>query len=115
VTLFNGTIGPASKRLLAGLDYPQQIIAGSLAGSATEPRLLEEIDADTYAAESTELRDQVGLLSIERDATDRDRAEMGEIAIKAFELSQVLRKKKWLAADYRAKRRLLEIVGLRPC
>ena len=31
--------------------------------------------------------------------------------MKAFELSQTLREQ-WLAADYRAKRRLLEIVGL---
>jgi site-specific DNA recombinase len=61
-------------------------------------RLLEEIDADTYAAKSTELRDQVGRLSVELEATDRGRAELGEIAIKAFELSQVLREK-WLTAD----------------
>ncbi len=74
-------------------------------------RLLEEIDADTYAAKSTELRDQVSRLSVELEATDRGRAELGEIAIKAFELSQVLREK-WLTADYRAKRHLLEIVGL---
>lgn len=50
-------------------------------------------------------------MSVELEATDRSRAEMGEIALKAFELSQVLREK-WLTADYRAKRRLLEIVGL---
>ncbi len=35
------------------------------------------------------------------EATDRGRAEMGEIALQAFELSQVLLEK-WLTANYRA-------------
>ena len=48
-------------------------------------------------------------LQIER--LDRGRAEQAEIALKVFELSQTL-KEKWVGADYRAKRRLLEIVCL---
>lgn len=74
-------------------------------------RLLEEIDQDTFAAKGTELRDRIAQLSIQVDSHDRSRAEQGEIALKAFELSQTL-KEKWLTADYRAKRRLLEIVCL---
>lgn len=74
-------------------------------------RLLEEIDQDTFAAKGTELRDRIAKLSIQVDAHDRGRAEQGEIALKAFELSQTL-KEKWLTADYRAKRRMLEIVCL---
>ena len=74
-------------------------------------RLLEEIDQETFAAKGTELRDRIARLSIEVDAHDRGRAEQGEITLAAFELSQSL-KEKWLAADYRAKRRLLEIVCL---
>ncbi|MEM6332165.1 MAG: hypothetical protein AAF823_02375 [Planctomycetota bacterium] len=42
---------------------------------------------------------------------DRAKTERGDVALKAFELSQTLRSQ-WVGADYRAKRRLLEIVGL---
>ena len=42
---------------------------------------------------------------------DRGRNERAEIAEKAFELSQRLREK-WLKADQRAKRQLLQIVCL---
>ena len=45
------------------------------------------------------------------EACDRDRAEYGDLAAKVFELSQSLTEK-WLNADVRAKRRLLEIVCL---
>jgi site-specific DNA recombinase len=74
-------------------------------------RLHEEIEKETYAAKGTELRDRAARLSLQIETHDRGRAELGEIAIKAFELSQTL-KDKWLTADYRAKRRLLEIVCL---
>jgi len=42
---------------------------------------------------------------------ERSRNETIDIAVKAFELSQSLRSK-WVAADYAAKRRILEIVCL---
>ena len=74
-------------------------------------RLLEEIDRDTFAAKSTELRDRAAQLQLQTESVDRSRAETGEIALKAFELSQTL-KAKWLMSDYRAKRRILEIVCL---
>lgn len=74
-------------------------------------RLLEEIEQDTFAAKGTELRDRIAKLTIQVDAHDRGRAEQGEIAVKAFELSQTL-EEKWFTADYRAKRRMLEIVCL---
>ncbi len=74
-------------------------------------RLLEEIEQETFAAKATELRDRVARLSAQIESNDRGRAETGQIAVKAFELSQTLREQ-WLTADYRAKRRLLEIVGL---
>ena len=44
-------------------------------------------------------------------ACDLGRRENGEIAVKAFELSQNLRGK-WLTADYSVNRRYLEIVFL---
>jgi hypothetical protein len=50
-------------------------------------------------------------LRLEVDACDRGRLENGDVAVKAFELSQTL-KDKWLTADTRAKRQLLEIVCL---
>ena len=74
-------------------------------------RLLEEIDQETFAAKGTELRDRIAHLMVEMDVCDRGRAESGEIALAAFELSQTL-KEKWLTADYRAKRKILEIVSL---
>ncbi|MBL9089921.1 MAG: recombinase family protein [Planctomycetaceae bacterium] len=74
-------------------------------------RLLEEIDASTFARKSTEIRDRVAHLGLQVDACDRGRAENGELAEKVFELSQSLTEK-WLNADVRAKRQLLEIVCL---
>lgn len=74
-------------------------------------RLLEEIEAETYAAKSTELRDRAAALALQIEALNRGHDEDADIAIKAFELSQSLRAK-WLTADYCAKRRILEILCL---
>ncbi len=74
-------------------------------------RLLEEIEANTFAAKQTELRDRVAKLKVQIDATDRSHDENADIAVKAFELSQNLRAK-WVTADFAAKRRILEIVCL---
>lgn len=74
-------------------------------------RLLEEIEADTYATKAQELRDRESDLKIQIDSADRNRHEIIDTAIKAFELSQNLRAK-WFAADWAAKRRILEIVCL---
>jgi hypothetical protein len=74
-------------------------------------RLLEEIGTDTFAAKGTELRDRIAQLTLQLQAFDRNRGEQAELAIKTFELSQSLMAK-WIAADYAAKRQLLEIVFL---
>ncbi len=74
-------------------------------------RLLEEINADTYAAKAQELRDEEAGLRLQIEGASRNRNETIDIAIKAFELSQNLRAK-WFAADWAAKRRILEIVCL---
>jgi site-specific DNA recombinase len=74
-------------------------------------RLLGEIEADTFAAKSTEIRDRAAALTLEIEALNRGHDEDGDIAVKAFELSQSLNDK-WLTADYAAKRRILEIVCL---
>ena len=74
-------------------------------------RLLEEIDESTFAAKNTEFRDRIAQVKLQLETCDRRRTEHGEIAVKAFELSQTLREK-WLTADYQAKRRLLDIVCL---
>jgi site-specific DNA recombinase len=74
-------------------------------------RLLEEIEADTYAQKATELRDEETHLSLEMERLTRERYEIADIAVKAFELSQDLRAK-WFNADYAAKRRILEITCL---
>ncbi len=72
-------------------------------------RLLDEIDDKTMAAKATELRDQEANFKLQLDACDLGRHENGEIAVKAFELSQNLRGQ-WVTADYSVKRRYLEIV-----
>ena len=74
-------------------------------------RLLEEVDADTFAAKAQELRDEEAALRLQIEGTSRNRHEIIDTAIKAFELSQNLRAK-WFAADWVAKRRILEIVCL---
>ena len=74
-------------------------------------RMLEEIEADTFASKSRELRDREAELKLEIDVADRGRHEIIDIAVKAFELSQSLREK-WFGADYAAKRRILEITCL---
>ena len=67
----------------------------------TNLRLLDEIDADTFASKGTELRDRMARLSLELEAADRDRGEQADLAMKVFELSQALLDR-WLAADYAA-------------
>ena len=74
-------------------------------------RLLDEIDADSFAAKNTELRDRIATLSTQMDATDRNREEQADLALKSFELSQSLTEK-WLTADLAEKRKLVEIVVL---
>lgn len=74
-------------------------------------RLLEEINADTFACKAMALRDEAASLRLQIEATERSHHETIDLAIKAFELSQNLRAK-WFAADVSAKRRILEIICL---
>lgn len=74
-------------------------------------RIAEEIDRDTFAAKDAELREQLGHLNLLIDANSRQQSEYGDIAVKAFELSQQL-ETKWIAADVAEKREILEIVCL---
>ncbi len=74
-------------------------------------RLSDDVDQATFARKSTEIRDRLASIKLQLDAVDRSRDEMGELASKVFELSQVLRQK-WLTADCDEKRRILEIVCL---
>ena len=53
-------------------------------------RLLDEIEADTYAAKDMELRDRAAWLKLQIETLDRGHDEDGDIAVKAFELSQSL-------------------------
>ncbi len=74
-------------------------------------RLLDEIDADTFARKSTELRDRLAEITLGIEAADRGRGEQAGLALKVFELSQAL-EEKWLTADFAAKRQMLDIVFL---
>jgi hypothetical protein len=55
-----------------------------VAETATNLRLLEEINEATFAAKRTELRDRLSDLSLQIEVCDRGRAENDERAVKAF-------------------------------
>jgi site-specific DNA recombinase len=74
-------------------------------------RIEGDIDQDTFAAKSTQLRDRLAELDVDVVACDRSRSENADQAVKVFELSQSLQEK-WLAADYAQKRQILSIVFL---
>ena len=74
-------------------------------------RLSDDVDQDTFARKSTEIRDRLASIKLQLDVLDRSSDENAELACKVFELSQTLREQ-WVDADYHAKRRLLEIVCL---
>ena len=74
-------------------------------------RMHDEITADTYAAKDTQLRDKLSRLTLQLEGQGLQKSEIGELALKVFELSQTLTDK-WLAADIAEKRRLLEILCL---
>ena len=74
-------------------------------------RLLDEIDAETFARKRAELQGRADELKLQLEAHDRQREENADLAIRAFELSQSLTEK-WLAADIAEKRQILEIVCL---
>jgi len=74
-------------------------------------RLLEEIDADTFATKGMELRDRIAALTLQCEAADRGRDEQADLALKVFELSQSL-SERWLTADYAAKRQILDLLCL---
>jgi site-specific DNA recombinase len=69
------------------------------------------VDQAIFARKQTELRDHLAGLRLQLEAVDRSRDETAELAVKVFELSQMLRHE-WLRADYAAKRRIMEIVFL---
>ena len=77
----------------------------------TKMRLDDEIDHETYAEMFPKLKDEAARLLLHLERKDRTCFEISNIAVKAFELSQVLREK-WVRADYAIKRRILEILCL---
>lgn len=70
-----------------------------------------KIDVERFSAKDVEIRDRMARLTLLLEATDRGRDEHADLARKAFELSQSL-PERWVAADYTAKRQILEIVCL---
>jgi site-specific DNA recombinase len=80
-------------------------------GKLLNLRLVDEIDAGTFTPKNNELKDRLAQLKLQLDACDRGRDENTDLAVKAFELSQRLAEK-WVTADCRVKRQILEIVCL---
>ncbi|MEO8498628.1 MAG: recombinase zinc beta ribbon domain-containing protein, partial [Planctomycetota bacterium] len=84
--------------------------------AAQQDRLLNlridgQIDDNTFASKSTELRDRLASIMRQLEALNRSRDENAELASRVFELSQTFRQK-WLTAEYAEKRQILEIIGL---
>jgi site-specific DNA recombinase len=74
-------------------------------------RLLDEIDEQTFATKAADFRDRIAQLNSQTHDNDESRGQQSQEAVKAFELSQVL-EEKWLEADFKKKRQLLETVCL---
>lgn len=74
-------------------------------------RLLDEIEASTFAEKQNELRSKETRLLTKLEGCGRQHSERVDLAVKVFELSQELTSK-WLAADIAEKRLLLEIICL---
>ena len=74
-------------------------------------RVHNEIGSDLYAAKDREYRDELARLTLRLEGQGRQMSEIGELAVKVFELSQRLADK-WAMADVAEKRRILEIVCL---
>lgn len=89
----------------------QQKKACNRVTTLTKMRLDGEIDHETYADMFPKLKDEEARLRLHLDRKARTCFEISNIAVKAFELSQVLRQK-WVRADYAVKRRILEILCL---
>ena len=64
---------------------------------------------DQLRAIHAPLRDRIAKLQVQQAAISRGHAEYGDMAVKAFELSQRLQQQ-WVKADSPAKRQILEIV-----
>ena len=74
-------------------------------------RLMEEIEAETFAAKSTELRDRIAALTLQMEAADRRRDDLAELAQIAFELSQSF-EERWLTSDTPVRRQMLRMLFL---
>jgi site-specific DNA recombinase len=73
--------------------------------------LAATIDESAFSTKNAELRDRIAALTLELQATDRQRDERAELGLKVFELSQGLHRK-WLTADYPEKKKIIEMVCL---
>lgn len=71
----------------------------------------KKITDEQFERNNRELREQEGNLSIRLAELQQDRHENTDLAIKSFELSQHLIET-WNTSDFRAKRRILEIMCL---
>ena len=74
-------------------------------------RMHREIEADTYAKKGGELQKLMTSLKARQDGQEQQKTEIGDTAMKVFELSQCL-KSKWVSADIEEKRLILEILCL---
>ena len=68
-------------------------------------RLLDEIEAETFARKNTELRDRIAALTLQLESAHRGRDERADLAQRMFELLQRLTER-WITSEYAAKRQI---------
>jgi site-specific DNA recombinase len=86
----------------------QRLAAESRLKALLDLRVDREITAEDYAAKRSELLDRQAGLRVQLEETDRDDAQIADLAVRVIELSQSL-ENRWKTGDFRAKR---EILGL---
>ncbi|MHB8899154.1 MAG: hypothetical protein ACYC6Y_10450 [Thermoguttaceae bacterium] len=69
----------------------QLTLARHQQGQLLNLRLMEEIEADTFAAKNTELRDKIARLTLQVESADRGRAEQTEMAVKRLNFRKAFR------------------------
>lgn len=87
----------------------QRTLVDSKLSALIEMRMGGELSPEEFTTKRQELHERQAGIRLQLETTDQDDREIGDLAIKAFELSQSL-ESRWVTADYIAKRTILEIL-----
>jgi site-specific DNA recombinase len=98
----------ANKKHRAELDRERASIESKLK-VLLDLRMDGEIQADEYAIKRSELQDRLAGVRVQHESTDRDDAQIVDLAVRVFELSQSL-KSRWKNATFLEKREILALL-----